>query len=270
MLGQLGHRKRVESEVFDKPGRGRDALGAARDLGERLGEPRLDFRADRRALLGVGFEHPLEGLDDFEAFDLARAGAREFGVGEAQDADAFVRTQAGAGFFEMRAQVVFHRAAAFTARVGRHHQRRGLLALGNLQADDRKFLDKRGVAVNFLEFVDINIVAAGVDDHVLGAADDIEPSVFVEAAEVSRAEPSVVQHLVGGGLVVVVTRHHVRTARQDFAHCAVAAGGELDFDSVAAACRPIPPPAVRPGARRSAPARPRSVRNPRAAVSRCR
>ena len=40
------------------------------------------------------------------------------------------------------------------------------------------------------------------------------------------------QHLVGGGLVVVVPRHHVRPARQDFAHRAVAAGGELDLDAV--------------------------------------
>ena len=110
---------------------------------QRLGEPRLDLGTDRRALLRVGFEHPLERLNDLEANDLARAGARELGVGEAQDADAFVRAQAGAGFFEMRAQIVFDRAAAFTARVGRHHQRSGLLTLGNLQADDREFLDER-------------------------------------------------------------------------------------------------------------------------------
>ena len=106
-----------------------DAVG---DLRERLGEPRLDLGADRRALLGVAFEHPLERTDDLGALDLARARARQFGVGEAQDADALVRAETRADFLEMGAQLVFHRAAAFTARVRRHHQRRDLLALGDL------------------------------------------------------------------------------------------------------------------------------------------
>ena len=124
MLGQLGHRERVESEVLDEPGRGRDALDAAGDLRERLGEPRLDLGADCRALLGVGFEHPLQRFHDLEAFDLARASARKLGVGEAQDADTLVRAESRADFLEMGAQVIFHRAAAFAARIGGHRPAR--------------------------------------------------------------------------------------------------------------------------------------------------
>ena len=78
-------------------------------------------------------------LHDLEAYDLARAGARKLGVGEAQDADTLVRAESGADFLKMGAQVIFHCAAAFTARVGRHHQRGGLLALANFQARPSRF-----------------------------------------------------------------------------------------------------------------------------------
>ena len=174
---------------------------------------------------GVGFEHPLAAIaTTSSAFDLARARARQLGVGEAQDADALVRAESRADLLEMGAQPILDRAAAFAARVGGHHQRGDLLTLADLQADDRHFLDVRRMAVNLFELVDVDIVAAGIDDHVLGAADDVEPPVVVEAAEVAGVQPSVVQHLVGGGLVAIVTRHHVRPAREDLADRAVAAG----------------------------------------------
>jgi len=153
-----------------------------------------DLGADCRALLGVGFEHPLQRFHDLEAYDLARASARKLGVGEAQDADTLVRAESRADFLKMGAQVIFHCAAAFSARVGGHDQRGGLLTLANFQADDRKFLDIRGMAVNLFEFVDVNIVAAGIDDHVLGAAHDVEPSVL-ELTEIDDARDAFREHL---------------------------------------------------------------------------
>ena len=73
------------------------------------------------------------------------------------------------------------------------------------------------MAVNFFELVDIDVVAAGIDDDVFGAADDVQTPVVVEAAEVAGMKPSVLQHFVGRGLVAIVTGHHVGPVRDNLA-----------------------------------------------------
>ena len=66
------------------------------------------------------------------------------------------------------------------------------------------------MAVNFFELFDIDVVAAGIDDDFLGAADDVQTPVVVEAPEIARVQPSVAQNLGGRGLVAIVALHHVR------------------------------------------------------------
>ena len=74
----------------------------------------------------------------------------------------------------MRPQAVLDRAAALALGVGGHHQRRNLFTLRDFKSDDRDFLDVGRMAVDLFEFVDIYVVAARIDDDILGAADDIE------------------------------------------------------------------------------------------------
>ena len=117
---------------------------------ERLGEPGLDLGV---CGIGVGVaranvEHPPQHRGYVGAFDLASARARQFGVGEAEDSDSFVRAEFARDFVEVAAQPIFHGAAALSARVGGHDQRRDLLALADLQADDRHLLDVLRTAVN--------------------------------------------------------------------------------------------------------------------------
>src|ERR1700730_15552483 len=231
MLAQFGECERIEAEVFDEARRGRDIRCAACDLRERLRKPRLDLAADGRAFLRATFEHPVQNRDHLGALYLAGAGARQFRVGEAQDADALVRIQARADLLEVGAELVFDGTAALAARVGGVGQRGGLLALRDLEPDNGEFLDVLRMAIGLFEFLDVDVVAAGVDDDVLGAADNIERAVVIEASEVAGPEPSFADHFVGRGLVAVIAGHHVGSARDYFAHAGAVGCVELYFDA---------------------------------------
>ena len=131
-----------------------------------------------------------------------------------------------------RAQPILDRAAALAACVRGHHQRGDLLALSDLQADDRHLLDVLRTAVNFFELVDIDVVAAGIDDDFLGAPDDIQAPVVVEAPEVAGMQPSVAQNFGGRGLVAIVALPS-RWARARRSRRSIAVAGiELDLDAV--------------------------------------
>src|SRR5205085_7251371 len=67
------------------------------------------------------------------------------------------------------------------------------------------------------KLVDIDVVAARVDDNVLRATDDVEPSLLIETPQVARMQPSIAEHRFGRSLVAVIAGHHVRPAHQDFA-----------------------------------------------------
>ena len=213
------------------PRRPRDLGGDTRDLGQSLREPRLDLAAEGRSRLRLAFDHPAEHRDDVGAFDLASTRSRQLGICEAQDADAAMRIQAGADFFEMFAQALFDRPSAFALCVLRHYQRCDLFALRDLQSDDGQFLEVSRMAVDLFELVDIDVVAAGVDDHVLGAADDEQPPIAIETTEVAGMKPAFLQDFVGGGLVMVITDHHVGAARDDLADVATVLCVELDLDA---------------------------------------
>src|SRR5580693_9089440 len=225
--------ERVEAEVFDQPRLGRDVNRLGGDCGERLGEPRLDF-----GIGGLGFdgiranvEHSPQGRRYVRAFDLAGARARQFGVGEAENPDSFVRAELAPDPVEVGAEPIFHRAATFSACVRWDDQRGDLLALSDLQADDSHLLDVLGTSVIFFQLLDVDVVAAGIDDHFLGAADDVQAAIIVETPEVSGVKPSVGQNFGGRSLVAIVTRHHIRTVH-DYLADRTRRGHQLDLDAV--------------------------------------
>jgi len=78
------------------------------------------------------------------------------------------------------------------------------------------------VAVKFFDLIYINVVAARVDDDIFRAADDVEPPVGVEAPEVARVQPTVLQNFVGRGLIAIVAGHHVGAVHQQLADIALA------------------------------------------------
>src|SRR6185437_15224563 len=51
------------------------------------------------------------------------------------------------------------------------------------QADDADLLDVLGVAVQILELVGIDVLAARAEDHLLLAPDDVQVAVLVELAD---------------------------------------------------------------------------------------
>ena len=232
MLAEFRQRQRIESQILDQP-RCRGDVARAR---WRLA------RAFRRATVStsdwcygvvralVSVDHPPQHRGDLGALDLARARARQFGVGEAQDADALVRIESRATLSKCAPQLILDRAAALAACIRGHHQRRDLFALGDLQADDREFLADMRMAVSFLKLVDVDIVAARIDDDVLGAAHDVQAALIVETAEVAGMQPSVLQHVVGGGLIAIVTRHHVGPVAPTISADRSASVGHASFD----------------------------------------
>ena len=86
-------------------------------------------------------------------------------------------------------------------------------------------------AVNFLELLDVDIVAAGIDDNFLGTPDNVQTPVVIEAPEVSGVKPSVAQNFGGRGLVAIVTGHHVRPVRDYLANRS-RRRHQLDLDAV--------------------------------------
>src|SRR5262249_30532611 len=129
--------------------------------------------------LATRLEHQAQKVGDLGSLYLAGAGSRQLGISEANDPDALVRAQLLRDLIEMGSQSILDGTAALSARVRRHDQRRDLFALSDLEADDGHLLDVFGVAVNLFELVDVDVVAAGIDDDFLGAADDVESAVGV-------------------------------------------------------------------------------------------
>ena len=176
-------------------------------------------------------DHPSQYRDDFRALDLASARARQFRISEAQDADAIVRVQSDADLLEMIAQPFLDRTPTLTLGVSRYRERRDLLALGDLQSDNRQFFNIGRAAVDLFQLVYVDVVAAGIDDYVLGAADDEEPAFVVEASKVSGVKPALLEYFVGSGLVAIVAEHHVGTARDNLTDIAAVLHVQLDLDA---------------------------------------
>ena len=70
-----------------------------------------------------------------------------------------------------------------------------LLADAVGHADHRQLLDERGVAVEILDLVGVDVLAVGVDDDVLRAPDEVQVAVLVEAPEIAGVEPAVADRL---------------------------------------------------------------------------
>src|SRR6266567_4432212 len=107
-----------------------------------------------------------------------------------------------------------------------------------LHADDADLFDGRMLEDGFLDHARIDVVAAA-QQHVLGAVDDINITVFIHVADVAGTQEPVGGHYLGRRLrILPIAFHHVRTLDADLAtlsqpHVFPVAGdaGELDDDS---------------------------------------
>jgi hypothetical protein len=134
------------------------------------------------------------------------------------------------------------------------------LGEGGVFADDEEGDDFAGVFVGLgdgggfedagvgggdgFDFVGVD-VEAGDENHVLFAVFDVDEAVFVHAADVAGAEPTLGQHHLFGLVgAVPVAQHHLRAADADLADFAdgeVFAGVIFDGTSVEEMGRPIEP-----------------------------
>ena len=85
-----------------------------------------------------------------------------------------------------------------------------LVAFAVGQADDRELLDPRRGAVDLLQLVGVDVLAAGVEDQILLPPDERQVAVLVEPSKVAGAQPAAGQHLARRLRVVEIARHHVR------------------------------------------------------------
>ena len=98
-------------------------------------------------------------------------------------------------------------------------------------------------------------VEAGADDHLLGAADDVE-TIALEAREIAGIEPAVGIDRFGGEVGrAVIAAHHVGPADMQFADLAVCddrcrRDRRFWLQGPAEACRPLDPCAALPDGRR--------------------
>ncbi len=173
LFREFRQRKRIEPQIFYQARRRGDLDALLSDLLKGMCEPWNDLLGRRLLLAAMLLEHPPQQFRDFGPFDLAGPRPWQIAIGKAQDADAFVRAQMVADLVEVRAQTIFDRPAAFAAGISGDNQRRHLLGAADGQTHHGHLLDIRRMAVGLLELIDINVVAAGIDDYVLGASDDI-------------------------------------------------------------------------------------------------
>ena len=68
----------------------------------------------------------------------------------------------------------------------------------------------------FFEFLGEDVFSALCYDDGFLAARHVEESVLIHTAEVSGVEPAVSDHLVGRGLVLIITEHDRRALNDDF------------------------------------------------------
>src|SRR5262249_13826947 len=120
---------------------------------------------------------------------------------------------------ELRAGMGDHRRVARRRGVGptgdhRHHR---LAEIGMLDADHRALADAGHLVDHAFDLLGIDVEPAG-DDQVLGAADDREVAVGIEAADIAGAEEAVGAELAAGLLrVAPVAAEDVGPAHLDVA-----------------------------------------------------
>ena len=159
---------------------------------------------------------------------LADLGSRQRLRGQGEIGDALVGRQLLPVALDLAAKALAQAAARAALRLDlRHdqaHQAPVVIEHGEL-------LDQIALAVDRLDVLGKNVLAARDDDHLLAAADDEQIAVVVDAAEIAGAEEAVVgEALLGGLLVVPVAREHAGPARLDFAGAWLDIGLRLDPD----------------------------------------
>ena len=208
--GQAHPVERIEAEVelraaVQGQGLGREALlEPVPDLAE-LG--RIEQRAvaggellRRRGRAGARLG-ALEQRAELVPPQLADLGAGQGFGGDREVAEPLVGGEPARALLELGAQALAQRVGVFGLEC---------CDLGHDQADqaaalvqDRELVDRRAVGVDRLDLVGEDVLAAGQDDQLLAAADDVQVALGVEAAEIARAEEAVAGEGLAGRLGIV-------------------------------------------------------------------
>ncbi len=225
--GELREHQAVEAEI------GREArlvrhLGArpAGHLGEQVEEPAvaravLDRGLPRPPSLLRGGLEPEQLLAHEAALHLARRGLRQLAVVDVPHLHALRERERRGDRAHVRLEPRAHLVAIVLAVLG-HDDEGDLLPRAVGQPDHAELLHELRIAVRLLDLVGVDVLAVGIDDDVLLAADEREVPLRVELPEIAGLEPPAVEHL--GGLLRVhagalpaapVAEHHVRPARED-------------------------------------------------------
>ena len=119
---------------------------------------------------------PLELGDDLPPLDRALRRARQLAVPDVHDLDPLPERQLGRDLAEvlLDARLDLRAREHRVVLVVRHDRARDLLGRAVGQADDRQVLDERRVAVEILDLVGVDVLAVGVDDHLLRAPDQVQ------------------------------------------------------------------------------------------------
>ena len=115
--------------------------------------------------------------DHVAALDRALGGLGQIAVPEVQHLDALPERQLGRHLAEVLLDALADLGGATASLVAFEvddHRARDLLADAVGEADDGQLLDVRAVAVELLELVGVDVLAVGVDDDVLLAADEVQ------------------------------------------------------------------------------------------------
>ena len=176
-----------------------------------------------RAGRGLRAFAALHALLDFEALDLAGAGAGQIVLPDFVAQDALGGRHLRRQSFDFEAQHVADvddLSAAERFEVGHDDAVKTLgegLAGRALQADDADFLDVGRLLVMRLDLFRIDVLAVAEDDDIFLAPGDVEVAAVVAVAEIAGEEPAVAIH--GGGDVgaLVVSGHDDAAANGDLA-----------------------------------------------------
>ncbi len=180
---------------------------------------------------GLSAFSAFDALLDFEALDLASAGAGQVVLPDLVAEDALGRGHFSREAFDFEAQHVanvddFGAAQRFEVRHDDAVEALGEWLAGRaLQPDDADFFYVGRLQVVGLDFFGINVLAVAEDDEVFLASGDEEVAGGVGVAEVAAAEPSVAIHGGGGVGALVVSGHDDAAAKGDFADAGSAVFG---------------------------------------------
>ena len=83
--------------------------------------------------------------------------------------------------------------------------------------------------VSFFDILGVDVFSAAKDDHLFRSSGDVEESVFIQIAEITGSEPSLVGERCRVGIgIVVVARKNTRPLDLDFSDARIVRGVNAD------------------------------------------